>query len=164
MQKPQRAERLAPFLGNYLVNRPRIQNTAMSASVFSSQDSYQAITATMVDEPEITDDSERVFTMATYTFEALPIWMLQTNSECKIVEGIEFNSSESLRQSIVESASSILEDRIKQGKEPIHDVIEGAVVHVDGVQQCFIDTRNVSNGVTGCPKCQETSSLMISSR
>ena len=31
-------------------------------------------------------------------------------------------------------------------------MIKGVVGHVDGVGQCFIDTRNVSNGVTECQK------------
>ena len=43
-------------------------------------------------------------------------------------------------------------DRIEQGEEQIDDVIKGVVGHVDGLGQCFIDTRNVSNGVTECPK------------
>ncbi len=66
---------MAPFLGNYLVNTPRTQNTAMSASAYSSQGTYQAMTATIFDEPqaEAQDDSERVITIATKTFEALPI-------------------------------------------------------------------------------------------
>jgi hypothetical protein len=34
----------------------------------------------------------------------------------------------------------------------IHDVIKGVAGHADGVGQCFIDTRNVSNGVTECLK------------
>jgi hypothetical protein len=40
VQKPRGADLLAPFLGNYLVNTLRTQNTAMSASVYSSQGSY----------------------------------------------------------------------------------------------------------------------------
>ena len=76
--------------------------------------------------------------------------MLQRIANAKIAEGIESNPS--LLQSIVESANSILEDRIEQGEELIHDVIKGVVGHVDGVGQCFIDTRNVSNGVTECLK------------
>ena len=95
----------------------------MSASVYSSQGSYQAMTATIFDEPEAQDDSERVFTIATNAFEALPIWMLQRIANAKIAEGIESNPS--LLQSIVESANSILEDRIEQGEELINDVIKG---------------------------------------
>jgi hypothetical protein len=47
----------------------------MSASAYSSQGTYQAMTATIFDEPqaEAQDDSERVITIATKTFEALPI-------------------------------------------------------------------------------------------
>jgi hypothetical protein len=108
------------------------------------------MTATVFDEPEVQDDSERVFTIATNAFEALPIWMLQRIANAKIAEDIESNPS--LLQSIVESANSILEDRIEQGDESIHGVIKGVVRHVDGVGQCFIDTRNVPNGVTGCLK------------
>ncbi len=35
VQKPRGADLLAPFLGNYLVNTPMTQNTAMCAQVFS---------------------------------------------------------------------------------------------------------------------------------
>ncbi len=45
----------------------------MSASVYSSQGSYQAMPAIIFDEPEVQDDSERVFTSVTNPFEALPI-------------------------------------------------------------------------------------------
>ncbi len=45
VHKPREEELLAPFQGNYLVNMARTQNTAMSASVFSSPGSYQAMTA-----------------------------------------------------------------------------------------------------------------------
>ncbi len=58
----------------------------MSASVFSSQGSYQAMTATIFDEPEVPDGSERAFTMATNTFEALPIWMLQRAAYEKLLK------------------------------------------------------------------------------
>ncbi len=75
--------------------------------------------ATISDEPEVTDDSERGFTMLTDRFEALPIWMLQRKANAKIAEGIEFNPSR--LQGIVETANSILEDRIEQGEELIHD-------------------------------------------
>ena len=34
----------------------------------------------------------------------------------------------------------------------IHDVIQGVVGHVDGQGQCFIDTRNVLNGIDACSK------------
>ncbi len=33
-----------------------------------------------------------------------------------------------------------------------HDVIKGVVGHVDGQRQCFIDARNILNGVTECAK------------
>ncbi len=51
------------------------------------------MTVTIVDEPEVPIDSESVLTMATDTFEALPIWMLQRIANAKIAEGIESNSS-----------------------------------------------------------------------
>ncbi len=86
VQKPRGAYLLATFLGNYLVNTPGTQNTAMSASVYSSQGSYQAVKATIFDEPEVQDESETVFTIATNTFEELSFWMLQRifiYSKCK---------------------------------------------------------------------------------
>ena len=47
---------------------------------------------------------------------------------------------------------SILLYRIEEGEELIHDVIQGVVGHVDGQGQCFIDTRNVLNGIDACSK------------
>ena len=74
----------------------------MSASVIKSQGSYQAMTATIVDAPEVTDDFDTVLTMATDTFQVLQIWMLQHTANAKIAEDIEANVL--LFQSIVESA------------------------------------------------------------
>jgi hypothetical protein len=36
------------------------------------------------------------------------------------------------------------------GEELTHQVIKGVVGHVDGLGQCFIDARNVLNGVHEC--------------
>ncbi len=56
----------------------------------------QAMTSTIVDEPEVPDDSERVFTMATNTFEALHILILHRIANAKLAEGIEPISEEEL--------------------------------------------------------------------
>ena len=57
----------------------------MRAIVINCQGSYQAMTI-IVDEPKVTDDSGRVFTLATDTFQSLPIWMLQRIANAKIAE------------------------------------------------------------------------------
>ena len=42
--------------------------------------------------------------------------------------------------------------RIEDGEVLSYDVIKGVVEHVDGQGQCFIDARNILNGVTECAK------------
>ena len=125
----------------------------MNAIVINPQSSYQAMTGTIVKsacEQTVTSDSEHVFAMATKKFRLLPLWILQRMANAKIEQDIVSNTS--LHRRIITSAKGILLHRIEEGEELIHDVIQGVVGHVDGQGQCFIDTRNVLNGIDACSK------------
>ncbi len=99
----------------------------------------------------VTSDSEHVFAMATKEIRLLPLWILQRMANAKIEQDIVSNTS--LHQRII---TSILLHRIEEGEELIHDVIQGVVGHIDSQGQCFIDTRNVLNGIDTCSKVIET--------
>jgi hypothetical protein len=47
---------------------------------------------------------------------------------------------------------NIVEARVCAGEELMHPTITGVFGHVAGLGQCFIDTRNILNGVDECPK------------
>jgi hypothetical protein len=159
--KPRGAELLAPFLGNYLTTSQQSQSNAMNAIVINPQNSYQAMTGTIVSisAQAVVSDYEHVFTIATKTFHMLPLWILQRMANAKIEQDI--TSTSSLLQSIVESASDVLHHRIEDGEELIHDVLKGVVGRVDGQGQCFIDTRNFLNQVEECSKVSQDFSGII---
>ncbi len=50
------------------------------------------------------------------------------------------------------NANEFMAQRIEQGEELRHSVLKGVVGYVDDQRQCFIDTRNILNGVHECPK------------
>ncbi len=56
-----------------------------------------------------------------------------------------------LLERIVHNADEFMAQRIEQGEELRHEVLKCVVGHVDGQGQCFIDTRNILNGVHECP-------------
>jgi hypothetical protein len=87
VRKPQGAEILAPFLGNYLLTSQQSQSNAMNAIVINPQSSYQAMTGIIVKSAcvqTVTSDSEHVFAMATKKFRLLPLWILQRMANAKI--------------------------------------------------------------------------------
>ncbi len=96
----------------------------------------------------MTSDSEHVFVIATKKSRLSSLWILQRMANAKIEHDIASNTS--LHQRIVNSAKSILQHRIEEGEELIHDVLQGVVGHVDGQGQCFIDTRFFLNGGDPC--------------
>jgi hypothetical protein len=133
---------LTRSLGNYLVTSP---NNAMSA-IRTDMPRHSAMTATIVRNKQRVD----ILDMATSTFDKMPLWILQRLANANIDPSSASDSL--LLERIVHNASEFMAQRIEQGEELRHDALEGVVGHVDGQGQCFIDNRNILNGVHECPK------------
>jgi hypothetical protein len=86
--------------------------------------------------------------IAVESFEQMPIWILQRFSMADI-DPSQLDTS-SLLSKIKLGARDIVERRVLEGEELTHQVIKGVAGHVDGLGQCFIDARNVLNGVDEC--------------
>ena len=65
---------------------------------------------------------------------------------------VSYPWSSLLLKRIVHNANEFMAQQIEQGEELRHDVLKGVVGYVDGQGQCFIDTRNILNGVHECQK------------
>jgi hypothetical protein len=100
------------------------------------------------------DESVDIFEIANKTFKDLPPWMLQRYALADV--SADANADPILLKSIVESAKEIMTIRIEEGEELKHDILTGVLGgklgHVNGMGQCFIDTRNTLNEVVENPK------------
>ena len=92
----------------------------------------------------------QVLDLITDTFDKIPLWILERFADASIELAIAAESQH--LHSIVHIAQSTLTQRMEEGEVLSHDVIKGVVEHVDGQGQCFIDARNILNGVTECAK------------
>ena len=97
-----------------------------------------------------THESADIFESANGTFKGLPLWMLQRYATADV--NADVNADPMLLNSIVESAKEIMTLRIEEGEELNHDILTGVLGHVNGMGQCFIDTRNTLNEVAENPK------------
>ena len=97
-------------------------------------------TAQVVNSPKPTMES----------FEQLPTWILQRFSMANVDPSVENSSSHLIETK--KGAKHIVEERVLAGEELMHPTITGVFGHVAGQGQCFIDTRNLLNGVDECPK------------
>ncbi len=104
------------------------------------------MTATIVRNKQRVD----ILDMATSTFDNTPLWILQRLANANIDPSSASDSL--LLERIVHNANEFMAQRIEQGEELRHAVLKGVVGHVDGQGQCFIDTRNILNGVHECQK------------
>jgi hypothetical protein len=88
--------------------------------------------------------------MATSTFDNMPLWILQRLANANIDPSSASDSL--LLERIVHNANEFMAQRIEQREQLRHDVLKGVVGQVYGQGQCFVDTRNILNGVHECPK------------
>jgi hypothetical protein len=136
---------LTQSLGNYLVTSPNNTIPAIRTDMLR----HSTMTATIVRNEQRVD----ILDMATSTFDIMPLWILQRLANANIDPSSASDSL--LLKRIVHNAHEFMAQRIEQGEELSllrHDVLKGVVEHVDGQGQCFIDARNISNGVHECPK------------
>jgi hypothetical protein len=97
-----------------------------------------------------TEESADIFERANETFKDLSLWMLQRYATADVNDDV--NADLMLPKSIVESAKEIMTLRIEEGEELKHDILTGVLGQVNGMCQCFIDTRNTLNEVAENPK------------
>ena len=137
-------------LRNYLTSSPYSQDEGQQRggqNVVVRQGSHLAMTAVTVTSTGPVMDSPKP-TME--SFEQLPTWILQRFGMADIDPSTETTSSH--LSETKKSALEIVEARVCAGEELMHPTITGAFGHVAGQGQCFIDTRNLLNGVDECPK------------
>ncbi len=107
-----------------------------------------AMTATTVESERqrVERHYSKVVDLASDAFDNTPLWILQQFATSKIELAIASDSQH--LHSLVQIAELTLNQRMDDGEDLIHDVIKGVVGHVDGQGPCFIDARNILNGVT----------------
>jgi hypothetical protein len=76
----------------------------------------------------------------------MPLWIFQRLANANI-DPRSAQTRCCLIKRMVHNANEFMVQRIEQGEELRCDVLKGVVGHVDGQWQCFIDTRNIPNGV-----------------
>ena len=152
VQQSRGAALLMQNMGNYLSPSPYSQSEGQqrgNQDTFVNHGAHFANAMTAISVNQIEQASTPV-ELAMESFEQMPTWILQRFSMADI-DPSHVNTSSSLSV-IKQVATDIVETRVLAGEELTHQVIKGVVGHVSGLGQCFIDTRNVLNGVDECPK------------
>ena len=150
VQSSRGAALLTQSLGNYLTLSPYSQGEGQQRggqNAVVTQGSHFAMTAVSVNATAQVVNSPKP-TME--SFEQLPTWMLQRFSMANVDPSVENSSSHLIETK--KGAKNIVEERVLAGEELMHPTITGVFGHVAGQGQCFIDTRNLLNGVDECPK------------
>ncbi len=92
----------------------------------------------------------KVVYLASDTFDKMPLWILERFANSTIELAITSDSQH--LHSLVQIAELTLTQRMDDGEVLNHNVIKGVVGHVDDQGQCFIDARNILNGIKECAK------------